>query len=253
MFAVRSRYWVKRASDFWQTRNCETFFARTFASTVFCSEHDRENFLRHHSVDGRRLFVVPNVVSGPRGDIPCADWRPQGRAPVLLFVGALNYLVNVQALRWFVETVWPLFVQRFPGGRLMVVGRTPKEEVVELCRRDNIILHPDVPSVAPFYSDCDAVVVPLLHGSGTRLKIIEAALHSRPVISTPVGAEGLDFVEGRDLLSFEDGPSFVAAIEELGRPGRACDIARSAKNEAVRRYSLTAFHDAFDEVIASLA
>lgn len=170
-----------------------------------CSETDRAVL-----GGGPRVWVVPNGVELParRTDSPCG---PDGRGsnPVFVFVGAMDYSPNIDAAVWFVQNVFPLIRLGAPASKFMIVGRNPTNTIQALHNADNVLVTGTVPDVSPYLSQAVAAVVPLRFGGGTRLKILEAMAHSKPVVSTSVGAEGLNVRTGKHLL-IADTPEAMA-------------------------------------------
>lgn len=93
--------------------------------------------------------------------------------------------------------------------KFFIVGRKPKQTIRELTKDKNVIVTGYVDDVRSYYQDCDISVVPLRAAGGTRLKILEAMALGRPVISTSIGCEGLDVVDGHHLLVWDDAQQFV--------------------------------------------
>jgi glycosyltransferase involved in cell wall biosynthesis len=126
----------------------------------------------------------------------------------LVYAGSMDYHANIDAVRWFARDIWPALRERQPNLRFTIVGRNPSPEVIALKSTD-IDVTGTVPDVRPYYREAIAVVVPLRAGSGTRLKILEAMAAGVPVVSTTLGAEGLEARPGCELL-IADAPSEMA-------------------------------------------
>ena len=147
----------------------------------------------------REVYVAPN------GTDPDELPPPRTRDTVrLLFVGSGNFGPYARGLAWFVREVLP----RLDRVTLDVVGEKPAEPV----EAPGVIYHGRVAAVRPFYERADALVVPVFEGSGTRLKVVEAAMLNRPVISTALGAEGLPV---EFLRADEDPEEWVAAVRRV--------------------------------------
>lgn len=155
-----------------------------------------------------RVLVVPNGTD-PAARLPVPALAA-GEPLRLLFVGASDYRPNRVGLEWLLDEVLPRLAGRLPT-HLDVVGRPP----VGLPPRDGVTIHGPVPSVEPFYARAHAAVVPVPYGSGTRLKVVEAMARGVPVVSTPVGAEGLGVHPGQEYLGATDAAGFAAAIAEV--------------------------------------
>lgn len=157
--------------------------------------------------------------------------RGKGRRhrPTLLFVGALGYEPNDEAVAWFLGRVWP-HLRHVAGLRLDIVGAAPSPALRRLARRRGVRLHGFQPDLAPFYRRATLVVAPLRTGAGTRLKIIEAAMHGVPVVATTLAAEGLPLDAGRHLWLADRPQDFARAIvEALAHPQRRGRLARAAR------------------------
>jgi polysaccharide biosynthesis protein PslH len=134
----------------------------------------------------------------------------------LVFVGSLDYLPNIQGAHWFVEQVLPRIHASRPATTVALVGKYPDPSIYQLAGKDNRIhVAGTVPDVRPYLWSAEASVVPLLAGSGTRLKIYEAMAAGVPVISTSLGAEGLAYTDGADILLADDPDAFAAACLDL--------------------------------------
>ena len=155
----------------------------------------------------------------------------------LLFVGSMDYHANIEAAVRFAADTWPLLRQRRPELRFSIVGRSPAPEVQALTKLPAVAVTGTVDDVRPFYTQALAMVVPLRVGSGTRLKILESMAAGVPVVSTRLGAEGLDVTAGRDILLAETPPETLAAVEALADSGeRWQSIARAGRELVRRRY-----------------
>jgi polysaccharide biosynthesis protein PslH len=218
---------------------------------IFCSEKDR---MRTAPGIGD-AFVVPNIYhNNAFEDYDFGNGFHNGK--VLLFVGTLAYGPNVEGLKWFIETVYPEFKRQHPEGKLVVVGHlgdSSGAEVKRLCRSmEGVELYPNVADIKEYYKRCSVLVVPLLSGGGTRVKILEGAMASRPVLSTPVGAEGLELVNGKDLLLFQDSQEFSLRFKEVLEPKRYDSLVNSAKETVLENYSRERFYKAVKKILEKL-
>ncbi|MGQ7294798.1 glycosyltransferase [Quadrisphaera sp. KR29] len=165
---------------------------------------------------------VPGAVVVPNGTQVPAAVAPVPADPTAVFVGALDWEPNVEAVSYLLERVWPLVRARVPRARLAVVGRSPAPRLRAAHGRDGVEVHADVPSVAPHYAAAATAVSPLLTGGGSRLKIVEALAHARPVVSTALGAEGLEDLVGRGVVLAETPEALADAVAtRLAGPGAA--------------------------------
>jgi glycosyltransferase involved in cell wall biosynthesis len=156
--------------------------------------------LRH----GRPVRTVPNAVPLPAAVLP----RPaRSDAQVVLVVGTLTYGPNIEGARWLVHEVLPLLP---PAVRLHLVG--PAAPPVRALAEERVVVHDAVDDLDPVYAAAGVVAVPVRHGSGTRIKVLEAFARGRPVVSTRLGAAGLEVRDGHDLLLADEPEAFAAAL-----------------------------------------
>lgn len=213
--------------------------------SVFCSGIDMASCMTGHS----RSFVIPNVYTN---EVVTSHTFGEGygNRNCLLFVGLLKYPPNVNGLKWFISEIYRKFSDRYADAECLVVGRDPCEDVKSICsEHGNIELHADVESLVPYYERARAVVVPILAGGGTRIKILEAGLTGRPVLSTPIGAYGLDLRDGKDILLFDNSEEFMLRYEELSNREKYESLSQSLKDVVTKKYSADAFENALYKVL----
>jgi len=199
------------------------------ARCVFvCSEHDRETLAS--IAPGARIEVVPNT-SAP------AEAAPPAPLPSAVFVGVAHYPPNARAIRWLIDEIWPRVRSRVPAAQLVVVGKdavgVAGAPAGEGWRALDFLA--DLDSV---YRETRIALCPIRVGSGTRIKIIEAALRARPVVSTSIGAEGLAFEPDREILLADDTESFAGACAVLLGDAERCErMGLAARARAMKEYS----------------
>ncbi|MCL4394737.1 MAG: glycosyltransferase family 4 protein, partial [Chloroflexi bacterium] len=210
-----------------------------FDRVVAMSDFDRDVFRRW--MPTLSVQVIPNGVD-------CAHFdsiQRRGEPPALLFVGNFAHPPNVDAVTFFVRAIWPELSQRFPDLKFIVVGDpTP---AVRALASDRIILAgrarnysspgSPVPDIRDFYAQASVVVVPVRYGSGTRLKLLEAFAAGVPVVSTRMGAEGLQIEPEEHFLSAESPADFVAQTSRLLSDRQLADrLAAQARLVVENRY-----------------
>jgi glycosyltransferase involved in cell wall biosynthesis len=200
-----------------------------------CSEVDAELIQRLAPTSNVR--VVENAVETRRYR-QVAPLTPHA-ASVVTFTGLLGYWPNADACSWFVGDIWPRVLARVSGTVFRMVGRVPPAAVVALGRQPSVELHADVEDVMPWFGASRVMVAPLRAGSGTRLKILEAFAAGRPVVSTAIGCEGLDVVDGEHLLIADDPDLFADCVVRLLTDAALCRRLASAARTLVRvRYDV---------------
>ncbi len=180
------------------------------AGHIACSERDAEQ-LRTMAPQAR-VAVIGNGV-----DVASFANNPAGVAERfrLVFVGSMDYHANVEAACLFARDSWPGIRKSFPGWRLTLVGSNPAAEVQALAEENSIEVTGTVPDVRPYYSEAFAAIVPLRTGGGTRLKILEAMAAGIPVLSTSLGAEGLDVSDGTNILICNSNENWQVSLASL--------------------------------------
>ena len=122
---------------------------------------------------------------------------------------------NVSGVLWFSREVLPRVWAQLPAARFAVVGKNPPAEVRSLAADPRIEVTGYVADPLPYLEGADAFVVPLFSGGGMRVKIVDAWLWGLPIVSTPVGAEGIEMRDGENILLAGDAAAFAAAVVRL--------------------------------------
>jgi glycosyltransferase involved in cell wall biosynthesis len=162
--------------------------------------------------------------------------RPKAKDPTLLYVGAMHYYPNADAVSFFFEAIYERIRQAVPDVKVQIVGHAPPPDIQRLARPSGVEVTGSVTDVRPYYEEATVFIVPLRLGGGTRLKIIEAMAMGLPAISTTVGAEGLSVHPGEDILIADDPASFAESVLRLLADAELRQrIARSGQHVA-RRY-----------------
>ncbi len=185
----------------------ERKIARRAALEVVCGPDD-ETFLRQH-ID--RDMPIEVVANGVDLDYFHPDSAPDERAekPTVLFCGAMDYNPNIDALRWYFGEVHDRLRTLVPNLEVLVVGKAPVAEVRAHGERPGVTVTGGVPDVRPYYRRSWLQIVPLRIGGGTRLKIVESMAIGTPVVSTTIGAQGLDLRHGYDILLADSAEDFA--------------------------------------------
>ena len=183
-------------------------------ATFVCSEEDRRHMQRLGM--GRGVTVVPNGLPIP------ADPAPPCPDPTILFLGTYGYNANCDAAHRLITRIFPIIRQQVPAARLIVAGTLPQCIPSFRSAGDGVEFPGFVQDLAGLYARSRVVACPVTTGSGTRIKLLEGAAYGRPMVSTRLGAEGLSFQDGRDLLLHDDDAGFAAACARLLQDDEAC-------------------------------
>ena len=201
-----------------------------------CSAADRARLLQE--VDQPNSVVIANAADIEYYRPRSTDPRPEPFRVV--FFGLLSYAPNVDGVQYFVRDIWPAILKAFPEARLRVIGAAPPPQLTALADA-TIEFTGFVPDLRPELAAASLVVVPLRIGGGTRLKIVEAMAMGKAIVSTTLGAEGIEAVDGRDLMIADTPEAFASAVNRLlAEPGEAGALARAARRLAEARYAWSA-------------
>ncbi len=171
----------------------EERYLRSFDGVFVCSGDDAALLRKMYRC---HAFVLPNTVT-----FPSVVHSSRHEILTILFVGSLDYLPNEDAALQLADAVLPcIHRSHHTTARALIVGNRPPDSVLALGTRRSVTITGAVDYVTPYYRQATVAVVPLRAGGGTRIKILEAAAHRVPVVSTPIGAEGLDVTDGHEVL-----------------------------------------------------
>jgi glycosyltransferase involved in cell wall biosynthesis len=186
----------------------EPHYAERFDRCTTVSEIDRQLLLKANP--RLRVDVISNGV-----DIQKYEPLPaENASQALLFIGNMQYPPCVDAVLYFYREIFPRIRRAIGAVDLWIVGRDPRPEVLQL-KGEGIHVTGRVEDVVPYYRQSAVCVVPLRAGGGTRLKILEAMALGRPVVSTTIGCEGLEVVDGEHLLIADSPEQFAEKTVRL--------------------------------------
>jgi len=204
--------------------------ARNVDLLLATSDHDRDMF--EQQLQAGPVAVVPN-------GIDLEEFTPAGRTgepDTILFTGLMSYYPNQQAVEWFLDSIFPTILQQVPTARLIVAGAAPPRWLLRR-RGPRVDVTGRVPDIRPYLQRASVVVVPLLIGSGTRVKILEAQAMGRPVVSTSLGAEGLSLRDDESIVLADDAEAFARGVVRLlAHPAVARRIAMTARRHLTAHF-----------------
>jgi polysaccharide biosynthesis protein PslH len=188
-----------------------------FDATLAVTEPDRLALLEAlHQIGSSRdapISVIPIAVD-------TRQIQPVQRVEnslTLLTMGTLYYPPNADGIRWFIQQVFPLVRQKFPGVKLTVIGKNPPKDFLKLAadKESGIITTGFVPELDPYFAESALTIVPVRAGGGMRVRILEAFARAAPVVTTTVGLEGIDACPGKDVLVADSPEGFARSVIDL--------------------------------------
>jgi glycosyltransferase involved in cell wall biosynthesis len=228
------RWYIKK-----QCRKFRRYEAQVFAQAdcaIAVTDLDAHTIV--NQLSGRCVAVVENGV-----DVEFFQPSGQVRHPnQILFVGSLDWRPNLDAVRLLLDLIFPEVLRQEPQARLVVVGRHPPSWLQrKVDKTANAILCANVLDVRPYLNTCGTMAVPLRIGGGSRLKILEALAAGLPVVSTRVGAEGLNLMANHDLQIVDTPQEMAAAlVAALRDPQSAQHRAFHGRQHVIKNYDWSA-------------
>ncbi len=233
---------------------------------VAVSEVDKKHMMDLYGLPDEKVHVINHCADeevfryDADGRSMVRDALDIGEADIVLtYVGKMDALHNAVAAQYIAERIYPVVTSRYPNSWFMIVGQN-YEHLLEY-ERDRLFFtgfvtsrRDESPNLADYLSASDIVIVPMDRGSGTRLKILEAAACSRPIVSTEIGAEGLDFTGGEEILLTEDvDDEFVSLVLRLIQDdGLRKTLGERARQKLLARYSWEREVGQFERLYAEL-
>ena len=198
-------YWTQQLAF----QRYERVLSPKFDAVTCTSDIDATVFERHCRADV--IEIIPNGV-----DI--THYQPDVSSEVpahLIYIGSMDWYPNEDAVGFFADEVLPRIQERVPDVRFSIVGGNPSARVQKLAERKGVVVTGRVPEIKPYFAEATVFVVPLRIGSGTRLKILEALAMGKAIVSTSVGAEGLDLKDGEEIFIADEPTVFADAVIRL--------------------------------------
>jgi len=193
-------------------------------ATFACSEVDRHQLAR--LARRTNVHAVPNSVVFPALD------EMDLSEPLVVFVGGMGHRPNVQAVDSLVRDIWPRVRTQVPAARLAIIGSGPYSDSYPRID-ESVTFAGFVEDLQPWYRRARVVCCPIYHGAGTRVKIIEAAAYAKAIVSTRLGAEGLNLEDESEIV-LADSPAEIAAacVRLLNEADAAARLGRAARQKA---------------------
>jgi glycosyltransferase involved in cell wall biosynthesis len=221
---AKKLYYLQVPALFWAERRAVKLSRKAFV----CSDLDRQYLASTWGLENVR--VIPNSV-------PIPEEQPLQKKPVLMFIGTYAYKPNVLAAEELIEHIWPIIRAACPDATLVIAGEKPERLRTFSEQHEGVTYTGFVPDLDGLYAGVRAVCCPLRTGGGTRIKIIEAAAHGKAVVSTRMGAEGLEFADGREILLRDTVRAIADACIDLLQNDELCQpLGKAARARAVSLY-----------------
>ena len=220
------------------------------ASVVFAAPNDIEE-LAEIGVDRNKLKPTYHLGEDFLLESPNLEFSETENA--LLFVGTLTWEANIDGLIWFLDEIYPSVVKNHPDIHFYIVGKNPDQRLISRAQKfESVELTGFVEELEPYFKKARAFVIPLRFGSGIKVKLLNAMYRGIPIVTTPIGTEGLEVVSGRDLFCTQSEKEQVEAISRLLESKSTWESLRDNSREIAKNYTWKKLLNDHDEVINSL-
>lgn len=224
----------------------ETKTMHEFDAIIAITEEDRRWY--EESGYNKKLQTIQAGVDLSQR-VPASEWAP---LKSIGFIGSLEWEPNIEGLKWFVEEVWPAIFRKEPEARLHVAGKNPPDWM-DSWEVPGMTFHGMVENATEFIQQTHLFVVPLMSGSGMRLKVIEAMAMKKCVVSTAIGAEGIQLKNGKDIVLVDDAEEMTSALLDLlGNPNKSKRIAEQGYTTVTQHYDWNQLIHQFVDVYEGL-
>jgi glycosyltransferase involved in cell wall biosynthesis len=159
------------------------------------------------------------------------------RRPNIVFVGSMDWQPNIDAAEYLARIVLPQVRKQLPESTLSVVGKSPTATVIALGELPGVTVTGTVPSIKPYLQSAGVQAIPMDSGGGTRLKVLESFASGVPVVSTPIGIEGVNAVHGQHAWICNKSEMAMSILRLFNQPSRLDEMARNAKELALEQYN----------------
>ena len=198
-------YWTQQLAF----QRYERVLSPKFDAVTCTSDIDAAVFQGHCAADA--IAIIPNGVDVTHFQ---PDFTTEAPAH-LIYIGSMDWYPNEDAVAFFADDILPGIQSKVSDVQFSIVGGNPSARVQKLAARDGVIVTGRVPEIKPYFAEATVFVVPLRIGSGTRLKILEALAMGKAIVSTSVGAEGLDLNDGEEIFIADAPEPFAEAVTRL--------------------------------------
>ncbi|MCC7359787.1 MAG: glycosyltransferase [Anaerolineales bacterium] len=238
---LRRLFWRREAALMarYETRTC-----LAFDQVVTVSDPDQQALLALYPQPPRPAFPPPIPICIDAQAAPSA--APAADSPGLLFLGGMHWPPNAEGVRWFVREALPAVQAQVPGAVFYAIGRQPPADVTA---QAGVVAPGYVDDPTAYWAKSQVFVVPLLAGGGMRVKILDAWARGVPVVSTTIGAEGLAYRDGVNLLIGDTPAALAEAVARvLSDPALAARLAEAGRRTALTHYDWRVIYSAWDAV-----
>ncbi|MBV4432327.1 glycosyltransferase family 4 protein [Clostridium tyrobutyricum] len=228
--------------EYKKTKQYEESMCKKFDNVIVLTEEDK-NCICNNNYKGSNISIIPISV-----DTNYTKKNYNNCVKKLLFLGTMSWYPNEHGILWFLENVWPAILNKCSDMQLYIVGKNPSNEIKKY-DGNNVIVTGYVDDVNEYIELCDICVVPLFIGGGMRVKILECMSKGIPIISTSIGAEGINYVDGKNVFIANSKKEFIEGIYELNNNNVYRTIKDNGINLIKNEYSIDIISKRFIDIV----
>lgn len=236
--------------DIHKIKTWEQHYWRTCDKLIVMSQEDKE-YITQEIGAPEKIDVVSNGVDAAWF---AAKKRKPPKHPTVLSVGTFKWLPNVEAVKFLVESVWPIIKQQVPDAQLWIVGNAPTKEITAFQASDTSIkVTGGIPDIRDAFKAADVLVAPVFSGKGTRYKILEAMASETPIVATTTAVEGLGVTHGKHVLTSDTAAGIAQLTTELLHDRKLHQkLANNSRQFVTQRYDWASISQKLDAIYQHL-
>lgn len=226
----------------------EQEIARRFNACFFITDAETQLF-KLNEPTANNIFAVENGIDTLT--FQPAEPRPELTPPVLLFTGVMDYAPNIDAVLWFIDNVWQDILTRWPDAQFIIAGMNPTDKIQALAKTQGITVTGFVQDIMPYFATATIFVAPFRIARGVQNKVLQAFACGIPVVSTPMGAEGIRCQQAESILLAQTPQEFIKHITSLCTDKALYgQISAKALSIILEQYAWESILQPFEQVIA---
>jgi glycosyltransferase involved in cell wall biosynthesis len=226
----------------------EKYYWKRATRLAAMSEEDRT--IMGKSVRGKHIDVVANGI-----DVRFFNQTKKKKSaqPTVLFVGNFKWLPNKDAAVFLAQEIWPLIKKEIPQAKLWIVGTNPTKEINRLQELPGVIVEGEIADIRTAFGQANVLLAPIRNGRGTKYKVLEAMATQLPVVTTPLGTEGINIIPGQHALVATSATDLAnQTIQLLRNKRQGRKLAREAKKLITKHYNWKKISADLDKIYQKL-